>query len=51
MRCIPRLRTTRTSPSPLIESAVGCTGVLRKGIHKANMRTYNAVVYHSSVAS
>lgn len=49
--CIPRLRTTRISPSPVLHSAVGCTGVLRKGIHGANIRTYNAVVYQSSVAS
>lgn len=49
--CMPRLRTTRTSPSPLIHSALGCTLVLRNGIHNAKMRTYNAVVYHSSVAS
>lgn len=48
---IPRLHRTRTDTGPRVTGAVGCTGVLRNAIHKANVRTYNAVVYHSTVDS
>lgn len=49
--CIPRLGRTTAKGSPLTHSALGCTRVLRNGIHGANMRTYNIVVKHCSVSS